>query len=69
MKKQKRTTLASNLAQLAIDDHLGCFGEFNINDTVCKKFCALNLRCIIERDQNSRMEILEDLLSGEGAFQ
>ena len=69
MKKDKRTTMADDLAKLALDDHLGCFGEFNNSDIVCKKFCALNLRCIIERDQNSRMEILEDLLSEESAFQ
>jgi len=44
-------------------DHLGCFGNFNIEDNICRKFCALSLRCAIENDQNSRMELLEDLLS------
>jgi hypothetical protein len=43
--------------KIPLDDHLGCFGDFNIEDPICKKFCALSLRCIIERDQNVRMEI------------
>ena len=44
-------------------DHLGCFGNFNIEDAICKKFCILSLRCAIERENNARMEILEDMLS------
>ncbi len=54
--------------KIPLDDHLGCFGDFNIEDPICKKFCALSLRCIIERDQNIRMEILEDLVSPDGMF-
>lgn len=54
--------------KIPLDDHLGCFGDFNIEDPICKKFCALSLRCIIERDQNVRMEILEDLVSPDGMF-
>ena len=54
--------------KISLDDHLGCFGDFNIEDPICKKFCALSLRCIIERDQNIRMEILEDLVSPDGMF-
>ncbi len=46
-----------------IDDHLGCFGDFNIEDPICKSLCALSLRCAIEREENARMEILEDLVS------
>ena len=54
--------------KIPLDDHLGCFGDFNIEDPICKKFCALSLRCVIERDQNVRMEILEDLVSPDGMF-
>ncbi len=46
---------------LVFDDHLGCFGEFQIEDRVCKKYCALNLRCAIEYDQNSQLEIMEEV--------
>ena len=44
-----------------IAEHLGCFGSFSLEDPVCKKLCAVNLRCAIERDQNDRIEILQEL--------
>lgn len=69
MKNKMKTKLASDLAKLDLDEHMGCFGEFRGNDIICKKFCALNLKCIIERNNNSRIEILEDLFATEGAFQ
>jgi hypothetical protein len=47
------------------DEHIGCFGEFNIEDPVCNKLCVLSLRCAIEKDQNDRFEILEELVSTE----
>jgi hypothetical protein len=52
----------------SLDDHLGCFGDFNIQNPICKKFCALSLRCAIERDHNSRLELLEDLMSPDCLF-
>jgi len=45
--------------------HLGCFGEYSPEDKICKKFCALRLRCAIEHDQNARLELIEDLISYE----
>ena len=52
-------------AYTAADFHVGCFGEFNTEDMICKRFCALRLRCAIECDQNARMEVIEDLISYE----
>jgi hypothetical protein len=46
-------------------DHVGCFGEFQKEDLVCRRYCALNIRCIIEQDQNTRMEIFEDMVASE----
>jgi hypothetical protein len=51
-----------------LNDHVGCFGDFNIEDLVCKKFCALSLRCTIEREQIEQMELLEDLVFPENMF-
>jgi hypothetical protein len=51
------------MRSVLLDDYLGCFGAFNINDRVCKKYCALNLRCAIEQDQNARIELLDELVS------
>ena len=47
---------------LSLDNHLGCFGDFNVKDPICKKLCALSLRCAIEYEKNARMEILEELV-------
>ncbi|MGA8180095.1 MAG: hypothetical protein WB792_08545 [Desulfobacterales bacterium] len=49
--------------QISLDYHLGCLGNFNIQDPLCQKLCALNLRCAIEREKHTRLELLEDLIS------
>jgi hypothetical protein len=49
--------------QISSKNYLGCFGNFNVEDKICKKFCILSVRCAIEHEQISRMEILEDMLS------
>jgi len=51
--------------QVPANPHLGCFGEYDAGDMICKKFCVLRLRCTIENDQNARMELIEDLISYE----
>lgn len=48
--------------------HVGCFGNFTVDDPVCKKLCALNLRCYIEKDQSARIEILEELILGDNVY-
>jgi hypothetical protein len=47
---------------IEIDDGLGCFGEFNKKNFLCKKHCVLRLKCAIEQNHNLQMEILEDLV-------
>jgi len=59
---------AELISKTSLDDHLGCFGNFNIQNPICKKFCALSLRCAIERDRHNRLELLEDLMSSDCAF-
>ncbi|MEE8430470.1 MAG: hypothetical protein V3S16_04405 [Candidatus Desulfatibia sp.] len=49
----------------SINDHLGCFGNFNLEDSICKKFCALSLRCAIDRERDIRLELMEDLMSSD----
>jgi len=56
------------MRSVALDDYLGCFGGFNTNDKVCKKLCALNLRCAIEQEQNARIELLEELVSDSSLY-
>ena len=49
--------------QVSLDDHLGCFGDFNMEDLICRKFCALSISCAIEHENNERLEVLEDLVA------
>ena len=53
------------LGDAYLKEHRCSFGEFNTQDRICRKYCALNLRCAIEQEQNARMEILEDLVTWE----
>ena len=48
---------------LLLDDHLSCFGHFNIDNVICKTHCALSVKCAIERDQSTRLDMLDDLAS------
>jgi hypothetical protein len=59
MKKKKADTAE------VLDDDLGCIGEFNAEDRMCLKFCALRLRCSIESRYSVRAEILEELMYSE----
>ena len=52
---------------LSLPDHLlGCFGEFQREEPICRRYCALRLRCAIESAHNVRMEILEEMVLCEG---
>lgn len=57
--------MKKNMNVFFTDDHTGCFGKFNIDDTICRKYCILSLRCAIEYDQTSRTELLEEFLTSE----
>lgn len=49
-------------------ERLDCFGDYIKTNPVCTKHCALRLRCAIEQDQISRMELLSDLASADGTI-
>jgi len=42
-------------------DRLDCFGEYFSQDPLCSQYCALRLRCVIERDRETRYERFEDI--------
>lgn len=50
---------------LITDRYLNCFGMFDMSDPICKKHCILSLKCVIEKSQNSRMEIFEEMMASE----
>jgi hypothetical protein len=60
------------LAVITSDEPLDCFGDFNKRDRLCTKYCVLRLRCAIEKEQNLRSALLEELVASEtsvGRFQ
>ncbi len=46
-------------------DHLGCLGNFNPQQEICRKQCALSLRCIIVSHQQAFWEQFENLVEFE----
>ncbi len=53
------------IADDRLSRRLQCFGEFNVQDPVCRLVCALRLRCAVEYGQQERMELLDGLFSGD----
>jgi hypothetical protein len=52
-----------------LTDYLGCFGNFSLEDPICKTVCAINLRCAIEREQIDRIEILQELAFSDDLYE
>ena len=48
-----------------MDSDWGCFGDFDKYNPLCRKRCALRLRCVVAREKIARMELLEELTSDE----
>jgi hypothetical protein len=44
---------------------LGCFGNFRFEDPICRKHCAIRIRCAIERDQDIYLEVFEEMEAGD----
>ena len=57
--------MSKKLSRLVSDVHLNCFGEFRISDAVCKHYCVLCIKCLIEKNQNTQMEIFEEMMAAE----
>ena len=49
--------------KISLDQYVGCFGRYRHTDDICRKRCAVSLRCAIDHDQSERYEILEELVS------
>jgi hypothetical protein len=48
--------------------HTGCFGNFRFEDAVCRKHCAIRIRCAIERDEKMLLEVVEEMDVGGDEF-
>ena len=45
-----------------VDNYVECFGGLNMEDSICRKYCALRLKCAIARNEQKRMMQIEDLM-------
>jgi len=50
-------------------DRFTCFGEFELTDKICARYCAVRIRCAVEKEALARMEILEELTVQEMMYQ
>lgn len=50
-----------SVCRSSVNIHLGCYGNFNLQDAICRKHCALRIRCAIERDRNVFIEYMEGM--------
>ncbi|RPJ71921.1 MAG: hypothetical protein EHM15_10100 [Desulfobacteraceae bacterium] len=62
-------TITPNGRHLSAHLHIGCFGNFRIEDRVCRNHCAIRIRCAIERDQSNFLEVIDEMeAADEGYF-
>lgn len=45
--------------------NLDCFGSFDGTNPVCRKHCAICLKCVIEKNRNFQLDLLDDFFIGE----
>jgi len=48
-----------------INSDWGCFGNFDTYNPLCRKRCALRLRCAVAREKIAQLELLEELTSDQ----
>lgn len=46
-----------------LEEYVDCFGKYNMADTICAKFCAVSIKCAIEKSAHSRLEMIEELMA------
>ena len=48
-----------------VENYVECFSGLNMEDTICRKYCALRLKCAIARNEQQRMLQMEDLINAQ----
>lgn len=44
-------------------DTVDCYGRFDARAILCRKFCAVRLRCAVEQSEQMKIEQLEDMMN------
>ena len=55
--------MQDRLKDKLVDNYLECFGELDLKNPICRKYCALRLKCAIEQVEQNRLVQLEDLIN------
>ncbi|MEJ5357558.1 MAG: hypothetical protein WHT06_02690 [Desulfobacterales bacterium] len=42
----------------------GCFGDFQARDAICRRYCAIRIRCLIAREERIELERTAELEGG-----
>ncbi|MDY0162675.1 hypothetical protein [Desulfobotulus sp.] len=50
------------------DDTLECFTHFRMHNRICREFCAVRLRCLIERNLRVQPGFFDEDLFSSDAF-
>ncbi|MBW2091766.1 MAG: hypothetical protein JRI34_06530 [Deltaproteobacteria bacterium] len=51
------------LTSKELEGRLNCFGEFDENDEICLKTCALNINCAIAKNEYFNFQFMNDSIS------
>jgi hypothetical protein len=51
-----------------LDGRLDCFGEFNLQDAVCKNCCALAVNCAVTKVKYLSVQVLDDVVTPSRAM-
>ncbi|MDL1965436.1 MAG: hypothetical protein LWW90_02025 [Candidatus Desulfofervidus auxilii] len=59
MKKIKVKIIKSG----ALEGRLHCFGDFNPEDMICLKYCALNIHCAIVKQDYFAFRVMDESIA------
>ncbi len=51
--------------ELLSSNHLGCFGRFRSTDPICRRHCAICIRCAAETEQRAQAALWEGFFAEE----
>lgn len=49
------------LIKRIIETHVDCFGEFESADSICRKKCALSIKCSLEKARSQQLMFADEI--------
>ncbi|MDL2286377.1 hypothetical protein LJC24_02910 [Desulfococcaceae bacterium OttesenSCG-928-F15] len=50
------------------DDTIECFSHFRMKDRICRDFCAVRLRCLVEQQHRLFPELMDEFFISDETF-